>query len=76
MKVLVKIKFLSSYFACRYHQVRSIDRNIAINIWWDHHTMINQDFTDCQHATANHITMADCHFHGTAKLLQNQDAIK
>lgn len=23
---------------CRFHQVRSYDRNIAVNVWWKHET--------------------------------------
>ncbi|XP_070568016.1 bifunctional peptidase and (3S)-lysyl hydroxylase Jmjd7-like [Ptychodera flava] len=34
------------------HQVRSYDRNIAVNIWWSHHATVKQDLTKCENTVS------------------------
>ncbi|XP_072035560.1 tRNA wybutosine-synthesizing protein 5-like [Amphiura filiformis] len=60
-----------------YHQVRAADRNIGVNIWWNHFSMMTMDYSSCEDVPQqHHKTMDQFQFQGTDKLLQHEEAIK
>ena len=52
----------------RIHQVRSFNRNIAVNVWWDHPSSQNINLDLCPHAAPDpSVTMDKLAMQGLAK---------
>ncbi|XP_065842243.1 tRNA wybutosine-synthesizing protein 5-like isoform X2 [Oscarella lobularis] len=43
-----------------FHYVKSLERNLAVNIWWTPFDRFNR--SDCQNGEKNVLTLSDCHF--------------
>ncbi|XP_033112888.1 lysine-specific demethylase 8-like [Anneissia japonica] len=60
-----------------FHQVRSQDRNIAVNIWWNHYMMKNQDFSQCQDIPPGELKTIDkFEFNGVTNMFRESESIR
>ncbi|XP_013416768.1 tRNA wybutosine-synthesizing protein 5 [Lingula anatina] len=58
------------------HQVRSYNRNIAVNIWWNFHKNKKLDLSQCEGREEDPaITLDKCQFSGFDEMLQDVESI-
>ncbi|KAL5010674.1 hypothetical protein ScPMuIL_012979 [Solemya velum] len=58
------------------HQVRSYNSNIAVNIWWNHHSSLNLDLTSCTSECDPDLTLEEVQFHGFGDLIGSLAAVR
>lgn len=60
----------------RIHQVRSYGRNIAVNIWWDHHANKYINLNMCEPEEDLRLTMNNVNFIGFDTIINSPNLLR